>query len=157
MWPGRTAVPVSVPPSHSAAQDHRLCNTPTLDIPKASTPHNTPPKAIPSLSLSSVKENSLNHSLQALKWPEDSNLWLLSMGPNMIIGVSDLSLDQWGKDGESLSHQELMTALQWCSSAVSCCFEAYLWLPGLPQGQAGAGIFMVTAQQTPPGSCRWSG
>lgn len=25
------------------------------------------------------------------------------MGPNTIIGVSDLSLDQWGKDGGALS------------------------------------------------------
>lgn len=43
----------------------------------------------------------------------------------MRIDVKDPRLDQRGQGGQSAGHQELMTTLQWCTCAASCCFVAY--------------------------------
>ena len=110
-WSGRVAVP-SLFHLPILLPETTGCTTFLLWIPPRSAPHTTPhPKVTLSLSLSPVKENSLNHSSQALKLPEyrQQHLWLLSMGPNMRISGKHLGLDQRGKDGESLRHQELVT------------------------------------------------
>lgn len=141
-WSERAAV-TSVSSSHSTAWVHRLWDIPTLHTPQ-SAPHTL------LLSLSPVSGNSLNPSYHALELPEwkQQYFWPLSVGPNMRKCVKDSSLDQRGKEGESLRHQELMTTCQCCSSATSWCFEDYLWLSRVPQGQAGTGIFIMSAANT---------
>lgn len=130
---------LSVSSSYSAAWAHRLCNIPTLDTPKVSTPHSTPSQGH-TIALTISCQGGQPESL----FTGFKIVWMKTATPLTLI--SGAKHENWcegprpgpgAKDGESLRHQELMTAFQWCSSAASCCFEAYLWLSGEPQGQQG--------------------
>lgn len=154
MWSGRTAgsslfhLPV-LPPEHTGM------STFLSWIPPRSASHTL---VTPSFSLSPVKTNSLNHSPRALKLPEwkQQQVWPLSRGPHRRICVKGPGLGQtgqgWRERKTPRADDNVPVTLLCCPP----CFEAYLWLSGLPWGQAGRHLH-CDCWQTPLRSCRWAG